>query len=90
MSVQRLISRKIASVVAAVAVAGATLVSVAGPASAVETITVSPSTYTNATAPLEVTINGFPTMALNNYYVYWLDFTNMPVRIQVQRALPSH
>lgn len=35
MSVQRLISRKIASVVAAVAVAGATLVSVAGPASAV-------------------------------------------------------
>jgi hypothetical protein len=65
------------SAVAAFAVVLAGLVWSAAPAHAIETITVNPSSYTDPTQPLEVTINGFPTMALNSYYVYWLDFTNM-------------
>ena len=52
-------------------------VGMAAPASAIETISVTPSPYLDAAAPLDVTINGFPTMVLNNYYVYFLDFNNM-------------
>lgn len=69
--------RRAISAVAASAVVLGGLTFGAAPASAIETITVTPSAFTDPSVPMEVTINGFPTMVTGNYYVYWLDFANM-------------
>jgi hypothetical protein len=70
-----MIRRGMTAVVGLAVVAGA-LVGVASPASAIETITTTPSVIDPA-ATMTVTINGFPTMASGNGYIYWLDFSNL-------------
>jgi len=71
------IRRRFAAVLSALAVVTSGLVWSASPANAIETISVAPSNYTDAAQPLNVTVNGFPTMATSLYYVFWLDFVNM-------------
>lgn len=58
----------------AVVLGGLTFASV--PASALETISTNPAVYDPA-QDLEITINGFPTMATGNGYIYWLQFQGM-------------
>lgn len=68
-------SRAFAAVAASAVVLGGLSVATV-PASALETITTNPAVY-DPGQDLEITINGFPTMAAGNGYIYWLQFQGM-------------
>jgi hypothetical protein len=79
-------TRRIVATVGATAVAAAGLVGLAVPAAAVETITLSPGAL-DPSQEWTVRVDGFPAMAADNIYIYWLTFENL--RGSRQNAQPS-